>query len=299
MNKGKITPDLHNRSDADSGHNQSSNEEIDLSGLWNIILNKKKLFISIIFLTTLVSLAYAITLTPIYRAEALLAVVEKEANVGNGFASQYGGLAALTGVNFESGGDIEIAIATLKSRNFTYKFIQEENLLSILFAQSWDNNLNKWKNDEEQPTLWDAYEIFDKIRHLNRDPKTGIVSLAIDWEDPVIASEWVNKLIARINKKLREEAILNSEKRISYLEKELQKTSILEIKDAIYGLIESQAKIKMLASTQEEYAFRVIDRAVIPEQKINSRRTIVILGFVIGIFLGLISVLLTYYNRRK
>ena len=262
-------------------------EEINLLDFWKVLVEKKKLIFLLTAISTLVALAYAFLATPIYRAEALLAPVEKDKGGRLGaLTGQFGGLASLAGIDLGGGGsDTEEAIATLKSRELTNKLIEEENLMPILYESKWDKNSKQWMNIEESPTLWDAYRKFDEsMRTLSQDKKTGLVTLSIDWKDPVLAAQWVGKLVARVNNKLRHEAIMDSEKSIKYLEDELQKTSVIEIKESIYNLIEAQTKTKMLANTQEEYAFRVLDRAVVPEEKIKPKRAlIVITGFMLGV----------------
>lgn len=58
-------------------------------------------------------------------------------------------------------------------------------------------------------------------------------------------------------------------------------------------MIEAQTKTKMLANTQEEYAFRILDKAVVPEEKIRPKRTlIVVLGVMIGLIMGVFSAFL-------
>ncbi len=130
---------------------------------------------------------------------------------------------------------------------------------------------------------------------MNVDKKTNLVTVAIEWEDPELAAKWANKLVKRINQERRQEAIQEAEKSIKYLEDQLQKTGVVEIQQSIYKLIEAQTKTKMIASTREEYAFRIIDSAVVPEEKIKPKRTlIVILGIILG---GMAGVFTAFFHR--
>lgn len=270
--------------------------DMNFMDLWLIIVEQKKLIIFFTVIGTLVALTYALLATPIYRAEAILAPVSKDSSGQvNAITGQFSGLASLAGINLGGrSGDIEEAIATLKSRGFTNKLISDENIMPVLFENKWDKNNKQWVDTETPPTLWDAYNKFNKsIRKVSQDKKTGLITVSIEWKDPVLAAEWVSKLVARINRKLRQEAIMASEKSIKYLQAELQKTSVIEIKESIYSLIEAQTKTKMLANTQEEYAFRVIDSAVVPEEKIRPKRSLIVVsGFISGVILGIFIALL-------
>lgn len=215
---------------------------------------------------------------------------EKGSNLSN-LAGQFGGLAALAGVNLGGGGGTkDESIAFLKSRALTEKFIKDENLLPVLFSENWDSENKKWnvEKPEDTPTMWDAYKIFNKsIRKVSEDRKTGLVTLAIEWKDPKLAADWAGKLVERVNKHMRERAVQESEKNLKYLKNALSRTSSVEVQEAIYGIIESQIKTIMLSKSREEYSFKVIDPPVVPEDRIKpKRRQIVMLGFIIGIFLG-------------
>lgn len=267
----------------------SQEDEINLMDVWETLVEQKKLISIITTVITLIALTYALLATPIYRAEALLAPVAKEKGGRLGvFASQFGGLASLAGINLGGGGgSVAEAIATLKSREFTNNFIEDENLMPVLFEDGWDEGNQQWLNAEKSPTLWNAYKVFRSILTISQDEKTGLVTLYVEWKDPVLAAKWVGMLVTRLNKQLRNEAILTSEKSIKYLQAELLRTSVLEIKESIYSLIEAQTKTKMLANTQDEYVFRVLDRPVVPEERIKPKRSvIVILGFVLGGMMG-------------
>ena len=276
--------------------------EINLLELWNVLLEYKKLIFTITTLATAFAVAIALLMTPVFRAETLLAPAQQEKGGGfSAMASQFGGLASLAGINL-GGGDssTDEAIALLKSREFTTKFIKEENLLPALFDDKWVAASKQWKDVDDPPTPWDAFKLFDQFRMINIDANTGIVTLAIEWKDPEQAANWANKLVERINTQLRNEAILKAEKSIQYLNKELAKTSVIEVKQSIYSLIEAQTKNKMLANTQDEYAFRVLDRAVAPEESIRpKRKLIVVIGFILGGMLGIFITFILHFMKLQ
>lgn len=278
-------------------------DEINLLDLWNVLLGYKKLIFAITVLATAIAVATALLMTPVYRAETLLAPAQQEKGGGlSAMASQFGGLASLAGINVGGGSSTDEAIALLKSREFTTKFIHEEKLMPILFEDEWDAENKQWVNEEEPPTSWDAYKVFDAIRTVSAEKNTGLITLAIEWTNPEQAADWANKLVKRINTQQRNEAILKAQKSIQYLNDELAKTSVIEVKQSIYTLIEAQTKNKMLANTQDEYAFRVLDLAIPPEEKIKpKRKLIVILGFILG---GMLSILAAFFlqfikNQRE
>src|SRR5258707_9172488 len=112
---------------------------------------------------TAVSIAIAFLMTPIYRATTVLVPTGAERNKIGSLSStlgQLGGLASLAGINVATG-DIETqeALAVLHSREFTERFIADNNLMPKLFSSKWNYSSNTWNVPEKkQPTPADAYK---------------------------------------------------------------------------------------------------------------------------------------------
>lgn len=277
----------------------AEDDEIDLREIWQVLVDNKRLIALVTGAATSLALIVAFLLTPIYRAEVLLAPATSENSAGLGMlAGQFGNLAALAGISVDNGDKTQEAIATLKSRMLTEAFIKENNLMPILFEDDWDADKKAWKEKkpEDAPTFWQAYEIFNKsIRTISADKKTGLVTLAIEWKDPVLAAAWANDLVNRVNRQRQKEAIQEAETSIGYLQKQLAKTSSIEVEQAIYRLVEAQTKNIMVAQAREEFAFKVIDPAVVPEKKIRPRRALITAA---GLFFGFFAAVALAFIRR-
>ena len=72
-------------------------------------------------------------------------------------------------------------------------------------------------------------------------------------------------------------------------------------KSTLYKLIEEQTKTLMLAEAQEEFIFKVVDPAVVPEVKVKPARALIcIVGTLLGFILGaMLSIILTIYRNQK
>lgn len=271
-----------------------AHDEVSLADLSAVLKREWRLVSGIIVFSTAAATASTFLMTPIYRAETLLSPVSEEKESGmSALAGQLGGLAALVGMQIGGGGNKEEAIATLKARVFTEEFIRDENLLPIVYQEEWDAEQERWKEGDpkKHPTLWRAAERFDKtIREVSVDKKTGLVTLAIEWKDPKLAADWANKLVRRANAQLRERVISESKKSLEYLNGELEKSNVIEIRQATFNLIEAQTKKIMVANVREDYAFRVVDAAVAPEKRVRPKRAlIVVLGVMVGAMLGALA----------
>jgi uncharacterized protein involved in exopolysaccharide biosynthesis len=280
-------------------------EEITLLDIWRILIRHRVLILSTILVCTLVSTVLALVMTPVYRAEIQVAPVsEKDSN--SRFAAQLGelgGLAALSGINMEQGSNKNESIATLRSRRFTEQFIKDEKLLPVLFHDKWDVENQRWDETDPEniPTLEDAWKLFNrKIRRISEDRKTGLVVLSIEWEDPGEAARWANELVYRVNEMLRKKAATESENAIGYLREQLRKTSVVELQQVVNRLIESEMKEIILANITREYAFRVIDPAVVPEEPFKPVMVLmVVFGIVSGAVLGVILAMIFSSVRAR
>ena len=270
---------------------------IDIIDIWNKFYSSKEIIISTTLIFSITAIIYAIMLVPIYRAELLMVPsTDPSTNSMSGGGSSLSGLASIAGIRL---GGTEASLkeqnlAILTSRTFTDKYIEEKNLLPIIFKEDWDEKNNKWKDGE--PSKGAAHKTVANFTFLNIDEMTGLISFGIEWTDPVFAAKWANEIIVTLNAFIRQQAIEETEKNISFLQQQLKQTNYVNIQYVLNNLIEKQTNNIMLANVREEYAFKVIDPAVIPEQRIRpKRRQIAITGFIFGLFFGLFIVIAKDY----
>lgn len=278
-------------------------DEIDLRQVWRALMRRKLLIVLFTMLTTLVTGSVALLMTPVYKAEVLLQPVTEQKGADlDGLSGGLGGLAALAGVSLEGlggkGSVKSVSIATLKSRALTEQFIRDKDLLPILFHNQWDAELKDWRSADTEriPTVQDGYRLFDKkIRKVTDDKKSGLVTLSIEWRDPALAAAWASELVKRTNTLLQDRARDEGQKNVEYLEQQARQTSLLEVRDTIFRLMEKEMNKAMLAKVSDEYAFRVIDPAVIPEKKSKPQRLLMtVLGALAGFFVSVFFVLVSH-----
>ena len=273
--------------------------------IWHLISDRWRLLGGSVLAGLIIGVVIAFSITPLYRAETVLAPVPDPGQLPgiDALGGQLGGIASLLGLAGVGQSRTQEYLAALRSHLLTNKFITENNLIPILFEDDYDQETGKWKQgkDKEQPSIEVAYKRFDeRVRRINASKQTGLITVAIDWRDPEIASRWANGLIRLANNELRKQAIEFGEKSITYLNQELERTNVVEIQQAIYKLIESQIQNIMIANVREEYAFRVIDPAVIPDvdDRISPNRPLIIIVFLgIGSMFGLL--IASFLEDRK
>lgn len=274
---------------------QQGESDVDLRHVLKTMARFKWIILVCTLLTFSTATTIAFLIKPKYQAVVLVSPAD-DGKAGGGLAAlagQFGGLAEMAGVNVGgSSTSKEAALAYLKSRVFIEHFIKERNLLPILFSGKWDAGANKWKVEDPKdiPSLWDAYQYFSKkILAVTADKKTGLITITIEWKDREQAVAWANEIVRDVNGDLRQKTISETQLSLSYLEKELQKTSVVEVQQAIFKVMESQIKNKMMANVQEQFAFKVIDPAAPMDEDayVQPKRPLIMaLGLIAGMILG-------------
>jgi uncharacterized protein involved in exopolysaccharide biosynthesis len=275
-------------------------QDVKLKSLAEILRRDRKLIITIACIFTLISGVGAYFQEKQYKGSVQFSVVTDDQHGGGGAAmlSQVGALASLAGVSIGGTSQKFEAIALLQSRYLTEKFIEENNLLPILFPKLWDAKARRWiSNDPKKiPTLWKGDVQFKKIRSVVQDPKTELVTLNVLWPDPVLAAKWANGLIALTNQLSRDRVLKNSDRHIEYLRDQAARTQLVPVQEALSNLMEGEYKQAMLAGGNEEYALKVIDPALVPETPSSIRRAFIVLG---GLFGGLFVACLFVFVRSS
>lgn len=211
-------------------------------------------------------LSYSIE--PVYRAEATLMPASAGSSNEVGLGRNIAALGSLAGINLGSP-DLPNPIfrATLESRKFAAQFISAKNLAPVLLDEDEKSRSADEESDEqrEREALREALEIFmEEVFFVRDDPDTGAVRIAIEWPNPVLAAEWANELAVSLNETIRESEVADAERRLSFLNLEIEKTSIVPVKQALFNLVEREVQKIMLANVTDEYAFKIIDPALVP-----------------------------------
>jgi uncharacterized protein involved in exopolysaccharide biosynthesis len=272
-------------------------EEIRLLDLWRAVWSGKWLIVVCSVALAVLAVAVSFLITPQYRSQVVLSPVGSSAGGGlAALAGQFGGLASLAGINIGAEDNVAESIAILKSRALTERFIRERNLLPVIFHDDWDAEKGTWdvSDPEDVPTLARGVERFDKsIRTVNQDVETGLVTLSIDWLDPALARDWAQGLVDEVNADMRGRAVDQSKRNIEFLKGQLEGTDAVELRTAVYSVMESEMKNAMMAAVRTDFAFEVIDPPVVPEKPAWPNRILLaVVGFFLGGLIGVVAALM-------
>ena len=275
------------------------NRTFSLFDLWRVCLSQKRTVLVTFVLVFALFMTYAIVKTPVYRAEVV--VLPSEGISSNNLSSTLGGLSGLgvlAGLVPSDSSSVE-AVATLKSGAFLERFIESMQMMPTLFEASWDPAANDWRSDLDEGDVPTVHEAVQKFRtcclRISEDSSTQLTTVSVEWRDPSIAASWAKRLLSDLNSDLQKREIAEADSMITYLEAELEKTNVVGLQQAIFGLIEQQVQRRTFARVRTEFAYRIVDPAVVPEEDdyIRPNRPLLAAtgllgGLLIGIFLALL-----------
>jgi len=247
------------------------------------------------FLFGAVGLGLSFLVQPEYASQALLEYTgdpTKQERISSG-AGALGGLAAIAGFSLGSDGNPKnAALAILRSWDFAGEFISINNLAPLLNEGDWDEVEGRWRDLADPPNEWRTIKAFRRdTLHISDDAKTGLISVSVEWKDPVVAADWVAKLVLMINARLRETTIEETKRSIDHLKAELAVAQNTELQRVIAGLLQAQIETLMFADIRSEFAFRTIDPALASPQDeyiFPSHILFFLLGGFVGSLVGVI-----------
>jgi uncharacterized protein involved in exopolysaccharide biosynthesis len=297
------------------------NDELNLRELIRVLWAGKWLIGIVTFSAAVLAIVVALMLPNVYRAEALLAPSDQGGAGGlSALASQYGGLASLAGIDLGGGktDKVSLSLEILRSRKFISDFIDRHDILiPLMAADGWDastGNLTidsamydeaskKWVREvgfprSTVPSSQEAFEAFREIFYVLQDPVTGFVTIAVEHYSPTMAKQWLDWLVEDLNALTMRRDVDDAERAIEYLNQQIEKTSIADLRKVFFGLIEEQTKTVMLATLTDEYVLKTIDPAVAPEEKTRPKRALIVVVAVLLSFFLSLAIVLIQRSRR-
>ena len=173
--------------------------------------------ISIFIISTiffLASIIYALSATHLWTSSSQLTVVA-DSNIGSSRSSAMSGLAGIAGISLSganAGPDrAEVALATIKSRDFLKHLLEFDSVLPNLMAIDEYNNTtkvikydkSKYSNESgwviAKPSYLQAMKQYDKVVSASVNKKTQFLSVSVTHQSPIFAYELLSLIIENTN----------------------------------------------------------------------------------------------------
>ncbi|VUD56658.1 hypothetical protein TDB9533_02314 [Thalassocella blandensis] len=303
---------LDTPSSQDVDDNFKRYDEFDVAKVVWILWQRKLLILSIAVSFFFFGVGYSLMLPNLYRSEGIYAPTQKQGGLSG--AMEYSGLAAIAGINLGAAenNDIDQAVELLNSWPFLDDIVNKHGLAPYISAVKgwnrganeleWDDSLydarsNSWSDEMrangELPTSYEVYKDFKSKIGVSVDGKSGMVKISVTYYSPEISAKWVKLLVTSLNSHFQNRDTLEAKRNIKYLEDKISETSISNMRDIFYEMVEVQTKNLMLAEVGDEYLLKEVVPPMISERKSEPSRSIIciLFGFMGG-FLSCLYLLL-------
>ncbi len=296
--------------------------DIDLMKLFSFLWAGRVKIIICVIVFAIASVIYALSLPNQFRAVALLAPAQSDGSDLSSSLGQLGGIASLAGVRIGSGQSSESQIAQeiMKSWSFIESFIAENNLAVSTYAvEGWDKESDQLKINKGYydiasdtwlikdsdgnlgpPSSWQLFKRFSKMLSVEENKKSGLITVSIEYFSPYIAKDLLDLYISAINEHMQARQVAKVSNNIAYLEAQIDKTAIAEMREVFYTIIEEQTKNKMVAEASPDYAFVAVSPSMVPEERSQPKRLLIcVLGTLLGGMLSLLVVFVDQYVKDR
>lgn len=201
-----------------------------------------------------------------YRAQALITPVSPDAtlasSVGEGTSTGVGGMSGLAEM-FSLGGQSdnvtisERYIAIMTSYAFTIDLINRYHLDRKIVTTNTGHvpHLSPWKMHE---AITGRFE-------TDYDYRSGNLTLYFMDPDPAEAKAILEDYLASLRDKVRSEEVQAASSAVASLQDEIRDTSDALLQNQLYELVARQIQREKIAQVQADFAFKVIEPPVVPD----------------------------------
>lgn len=284
--------------------------EIDLKSIISVCLGSYREIVVITSIISVFGIIFSLSLPNQYISSAKLApsdVYKSESSVGG--SSALSGLASLAGITAGMDQEMDktqLAIETVKSRDFFDYFVTKRDLLpKLMFGLGFDQSIQDVKINSEYydvdtkewkitpPSSDNAYDTFYSFFDIQKDRRSGVIYMSFQNDNPVIAQKWLNFALEDLNSYLKMQDSQKYMKSVDYLNKKINATNLPDVKKGLVAFILTNTQKLMLTEITDEYAFKIIEEPILPIKKSSPRRSIICILFAItGLFFSIFLIII-------
>ncbi len=254
-----------------------------------------------------------------YTSESLLSTVSSTDGRGSSdIANQYGSLASAVGIDIgsASGGQKDLVIKTIRSRDFLKHLLKNKKIFKSLVASEKYNKadkeliynseiLKKYKdyiegnNQIDYKTISPSFDIlyskYLRMLGISTQSESKFLTISITHISPEFAQYLLNEIITQVNLKAKNADLIKSNKAIKFLTLAIQDTQIQEVRATMSSLLENQMKTQLMANILDEYLLSILDQPHYPIFPSSiSRKSILAIFLLLGL---MVSILFFMYKN--
>lgn len=271
-------------------------DEIDLIELAAIIWKRKLYIIGFVFVVSVITVIYTLSLDNIYESKAVLKPTAQTStqNSLGGLSS----LAGFAGININSGGSVYADIKVLMNdQEFLADFVKKNELAQKLIEEPNTLKTDDFKKNEK----FYLSSLIEEQVIVTEDKTTQYITFAFRNTNPVLANEILSALLKDVSSVLRVKQLENVDKRIENYKFEIDRAADITLKNKLSELVANLIQSKVLASADEYYGFSIISGPSTPDilDKVGPKRAqMCMIAFFSGLFMTVFVVLLIHFIQK-
>jgi uncharacterized protein involved in exopolysaccharide biosynthesis len=201
--------------------------EVNLLSYWNVLMKHRRMIAVIVGSVSVLAVVTSLLLPKIYKASATIMPVSSSGGGAlSSLSSQFGGIAAMAGMNLGGGGADEASKLSviLNSRTLTENVIRAENLMPILFPgeEMSESEVSK-ESDSDVQFKMELAVLRMKIGRIAvvSDKKNKTLKVSAKFRDPYVASRVVNAYLEMLQNYINDNALTTEKRNRIFIERQL------------------------------------------------------------------------------
>jgi hypothetical protein len=203
-----------------------------------------------------------------------------------GLSSKLGALGSLAGVDLGSDSataNFKVFLDSLQSPIAAEQLMRHPDLLVEMFPREWSTTERKWHEPSSvlrpfvrpveaflgipltpwsPPSTYRVYNYLQSELRVAQDPKSGVVTLQLENENPELSVKLLNVLVHDVDELMRKRVLVRTSGYIDYLQTKIQTVTVADYRQALLENLADQEKQRMIASGQVSYVAELLGSPV-------------------------------------
>ena len=290
---------------------------IDLIELFAIVWQRRRVVYICALATLILSIIYLHIAAYTYTGVLKVTPIQASSSNLTGKLGGLGNLASLAGVQLptdQSALQFRLYVEGVHSRFAADAMAKNVNLMKVIFKNEWDEGSKSWVRPSGpipvairivklalgvpdygwQPPGGAQLQLYmDDYVQVIEDPKSPVVTITYDNNDPQFAVTFLAALNAAVDGQLRQKSLRRSAQNIAYLSHKLDTVTLAQQREAIMQAWSEQEKAAMMANSTASFAVDAFGPPSAPYRP-TKPKPVTVLGSAVlaGILIGIVAAFL-------
>lgn len=255
------------------GQQNPGDEGVDLVRAFRYIWTHRKWVAAGTAFFVAIGIAYALLAPPVYKAQAIITLKEREQGGASRLLSQFGGFGGTGG-----GNSLEKTAIIIKGHQLAETVILDHDLLPRLFPKLS-------RDPSRAPTVRKGVRRLKSQLKVDADVRKGVLFISARADDSVLSRDLVEYYLTALREKMRQDIVQDADSNRIYLEAQLLQITDPALREKILGMVAMQIEGAMLSNSQP---IQILEAPVVPSERLSpQRKKLVAVFLILGLFVSI------------